>query len=639
MSSKKRKLVAAKVEKEQKRREEKETKKKLKLKLKLKEEQEKKDKEGRREKEGKILKKLEKKLQKELEKEQKKLKEQRKEHKRLEKKQKKLKKKLKKERKKERKNELKKSEKNKILPVSTESKGEEKNKHKQDHSEKGPKLNKAEQTSSNKKPKLENVKKHISVMTPSPSTPLSSIHKKDDDNSNSYVKKEFNYKVAKPAEVVAVPHTTAATISTPLTTAATIPTPVTPSATPVPQKTAITDNNSVRKPVSIRKPGASREINPIYTKPAVAFNNASNSSSSDFIIPGVNDTEESRILTRTFADKWYLPANLYKIEANIGLKYKRGRFSDSEKLLAMKLTTKFCQEQNMTLERFKTIFFDDMGTENGHQNRLSNFFVDASQHFGGRPVVAVYDFLKRLYHPGNHRGPWTPEEDQILLREFQKHGPKWALIGKELNRLGINCRDRYNIKWKHEGRVVKGPWIKEEDEKLMSAIKDSIEASGTISWLWISEERVKTRTPLRCLLRWKLMKCKEARDLNPINSSNVIKNIPTANANKTTAPKKSKETWGGWKEDEDYLLIHSILTTGANTDESIQWKSLNVPGVPTPRHNPELFFRRWNHLKIKAGIGNEAGNLKECVENVKKYLIGLSKSPAYIFSEDEEMDF
>lgn len=389
-------------------------------------------------------------------------------------------------------------------------------------------------------------------------------------------------------------------------------------------KPSVTTESLVRKPVGIRTPGANREINPIYTRPVPMASAAS--TVSDFTIPGVNDTEEARILTRTFADKWILPANLYKIEANTGLKYRRGRFSDAEKILAMKLTTKFCQEQNMSLERFKTVFFDDMGTENGHQNRLSNFFVDVSQHFGGRPVVAVYDFLKRLYHPGNHRGPWTPEEDQVLLREFQKHGPKWTLIGKELNRLGINCRDRYNIRWKHEGKVVNGPWSEEEDGKLVNAIKDSLEASGTISWLWISEERVKTRTPLQCLIRWKII-----NKGNGVTNGNLLANIK-----KRTVPKVPKAaSWNGWKEDEDYLLIHAILTSGAVSDESIQWKDLKVQGIPEARHNPELFFRRWNHLKIKAEIADEA-DLKETVEKVKKYLIKQSKSPAYIFSEDEE---
>lgn len=420
-----------------------------------------------------------------------------------------------------------------------------------------------------------------------------------------------------------------------------IPTPVT---TPQPKistepvaitKPAVTATNistgpsAVRKPVGIRTPGANREINPIYTRP-IPMASAS-VITSDFIIPGVNDTEEARILTRTFADKWILPANLYKIEASTGLKYRRGRFSDAEKILAMKLTTKFCQEQNMSLERFKTIFFDDMGTENGHQNRLSNFFVDVSQHFGGRPVVAVYDFLKRLYHPGNHRGPWTPEEDQVLLREFQKHGPKWTLIGKELNRLGINCRDRYNIRWKHVGRMVNGPWSEEEDEKLINAIKESVEASGSISWLWISEERVKVRTPLQCLIRWKYIKKGNTDDSQVL--ANIKKRSVVPSSVKPKVPKVV--SWSGWKEDEDYLLIHAILTSGAVSDETIQWKDLKIQGIPEARHNPELFFRRWNHLKAKAEISDET-DLKETVEKVKKYLIKLSKSPAYIFSEDEE---
>lgn len=600
MSSKELKL-AAKVEKNQKRRDEKDAKKKLRS---LEEQDKKRDKKQKKKEKGR-------------KREEKKQKKKEKERKRKEKKERKLLRKLEKELENEKSavKPVKISEKSSksyaitgqpVLDTSTGDKDalqflatfgsktkkkekEKKGDKKEERSDKEQKIN------PNKKPKLENVKKHISLM-------------------------EF----LKPVTVLDIKP--AIDDLRPVSKDTVIPTPM---ATPIPlnkTKAVNTDNINnndnyyLRKPVGIRTPGGNREINPIYTKPATAI--TGNSGNSDFIIPGVNDTEESKILTRTFGNKWYLPANLYKIEAVTGLKYKRGRFSDSEKLLAMKLTTKFCQEQNMTLERFKTIFFDDMGTENGHQNRLSNFFVDVSQHFGGRPVVAVYDFLKRLYHPGNHRGTWTAEDDQILLREYQKHGPKWTLIGKELNRLGINCRDRYNIKWKHEGKTVNGPWITEEDDKLSVAIKDSIEASGTISWLWISEECVKTRTPLQCVNRWKILKDKVGSNIKSV--SNV---------------KRTKENWGGWKEDEDYLLIHSILVSGATNDESIPWKNLSVPGVPVPRHNPELFFRRWTHLKRKAEIPTTANEyLKENIEKVKKYLIKLSKSPAYIFSEDEDIE-
>ena len=367
---------------------------------------------------------------------------------------------------------------------------------------------------------------------------------------------------------------------------------------------------AIRAPVAIRKPGSNREINPIYSSPLPV---RAAPSANDFVIPGLNDTEESKLLTRTFADKWYLPANLYRVEAQTGLKYRRGQFSPAEQILAERVTTKYCQDNNMTLETFKTVFFDEMSHSN--TKRLSDFFVSASQYFGGRPVVAVYDFLKRKYHPGNYRGFWNSEDDQILLREFQKHGPKWTLIGKELNRQPTNCRDRYNLRWKHVDRVIYGPWSPADDKKLLDAIDASLKNSGTISWIWVSEEGVGNRTPLQCLVRWKHFK--ELGD---------------------RPERKLKTTWNGWKADEDYFLIHSLETeSGVNSDDLVDWKSLKIKRIPKIRHNPELFFRRWNHLKSRAEIGKvENEDFKGQLEKVKKYLIGLSKSPAYIFSEAEE---
>ena len=383
---------------------------------------------------------------------------------------------------------------------------------------------------------------------------------------------------------------------------------------------------SVRKPVSIRTPGSNRvtrDINPVYTSsPSRPIESPQENS---FTLRGINDTEQSRLLARTFADKWYLPAVLQRIEQQTGLSYRRGKFSEEEKDLARRLTLKFCHDQNMSLDSFKRVFFDEMGSREGiatsNSGRLSNFFVDAAQHFGGRPVVAIYELLKRMYHPGNHRGPWTQEEDEILLQEYRKHGPKWTLIGKELNRLGTNCRDRYNLRWKNADQNITGPWSSVEEQKLAEAISDSLRNTGVISWIWVSEERVRTRTPLQCLTHYK------SKSFHDPNSIKIAKN-----------PLLKTPTWNGWKEDEDFLLIHALALTGFTSETLVNWRSLKVEGIPDIRHNHELFFRRWNFLKSKAALsqGQEPLTLKEQVEKVKRYLIGKSKSAAYIFSEDDE---
>lgn len=377
----------------------------------------------------------------------------------------------------------------------------------------------------------------------------------------------------------------------------------------------------VRKPVSIRIPGLfprPLDINPIYNKSSATHQEPPQADS--LILKGVNDSEESRLLVKTFADKWYLPANLHRIEIQTGLKYRRGRFSEDEKELAKRLTLKFCHDQGMTLDQFKRVFFDEMGSRENHScssKRLSTFFVDVSQHFGGRPVGSVYESLKRIYHPGNHRGPWTPEEDEILLQEFEKHGPKWTVIGKELNRLGINCRDRYNLRWKNSDKIKNGTWSKEEESKLSNGVTESLSNSGAISWIWVSEERVKTRTPLQCLAKYKTLAAR--------GTASRVKKV------------KSITNWKGWKSDEDFMLIHAILETGLNSESMINWRFLKIEAIPACRNDHEMFFKRWNLLKNKAGIKvDDSISLKNQVETIKKYLSGILKSAPYIFSEDDE---
>jgi len=61
------------------------------------------------------------------------------------------------------------------------------------------------------------------------------------------------------------------------------------------------------------------------------------------------------------------------------------------------------------------------------------------------------------------KGPWTPQEDQILVELVKKHGPKkWKVIAAALpNRIAKQCRER----WCHHlcPGIRKDPWTEEED--------------------------------------------------------------------------------------------------------------------------------------------------------------------------------
>jgi hypothetical protein len=438
--------------------------------------------------------------------------------------------------------------------------------------------------------------------------------------------------------------------------------------------TMVNPNLTSRVPVRIRRPCKNRKrdpnniwcdptpklINPIYDE-----NSRRHFMTSDlldeYIIPGINNTEESRLLVKTFASRWYPPADLKKIEQKTGLQYRRGYFSDEERILAIKLTKKFCRENNITLKQFGISYFQDADAE----RVCKTFFVDISQNFGGRPVEQVYDCLKRIFHPGNHRGSWTAEDDLFLINEYRRVGPRWTAIGLALNRLPTNCRDRYNMRWRRVETRVSGPFSQDENEKLIKAIAECHANSpeSPIAWIWISENRVTTRSPLQCFTRWTTLKKRIPHDGVKLSLKDVKENgeekddddekekasqsqtqTPTQAQTQITTPTPTqtptlKNNWKNWSEELDFRLLHSLKGFGVGSmddgEDQIDWNFVSIPGI---ENGHEKLFNRWEHLKKMAAAEPNCGpmdSLSDAIVAVKNFLQKNAKSEPFIFSDDE----
>ncbi|KFO82537.1 snRNA-activating protein complex subunit 4, partial [Cuculus canorus] len=111
----------------------------------------------------------------------------------------------------------------------------------------------------------------------------------------------------------------------------------------------------------------------------------------------------------------------------------------------------------------------------------------------------IYRWTKSV-DPSLKKGPWTPEEDAMLLAAVKKYGARdWYKIRTEVpGRSDAQCRDRY-LKALHCD-VKKGKWSLEEEEQLI----ELVQKHGLGHWSKIASE-LTHRTGSQCLSKWKLM--------------------------------------------------------------------------------------------------------------------------------------
>ncbi|NXE68742.1 SNPC4 protein, partial [Calcarius ornatus] len=111
----------------------------------------------------------------------------------------------------------------------------------------------------------------------------------------------------------------------------------------------------------------------------------------------------------------------------------------------------------------------------------------------------IYRWTKSV-DPSLKKGPWTPEEDAMLLAAVKKYKEKdWFKIRREVpGRSDAQCRDRY-LKALHWD-VKKGKWSLEEEEQLI----ELVQKHGLGRWSRIASE-LPHRTGAQCRSKWTVM--------------------------------------------------------------------------------------------------------------------------------------
>lgn len=86
--------------------------------------------------------------------------------------------------------------------------------------------------------------------------------------------------------------------------------------------------------------------------------------------------------------------------------------------------------------------------------------------------MAVQNFCRRRFNPLNYSHRWSKQEEERLSKLVSKHGHKWTLIAKELNRTLHNVRDKWRVLSSANKRASdNSAWSLDETLKLVRAVE------------------------------------------------------------------------------------------------------------------------------------------------------------------------
>ena len=251
-------------------------------------------------------------------------------------------------------------------------------------------------------------------------------------------------------------------------------------------------------------------------------------------------------------------------------------------------------------------------------------------------------------NPTLRRGKWSKEEDEKLVRAFEKYGASWLKVSQEIEgRTDDQCAKRYMEVLDPSTKNRLKPWSMEEDLRLIQQIK----IHGT-KWRTISNG-FEGRPSLTCRNRWRKLVTDVVRGkADPLiklqvenvtqknmddesNEDNILevlskKQQELTESNKETGPKNSKRP-KKLKRDPD-LLLNTPRPTSVNTPANeqsrteVEWRyTLTPDGNKQARVGEDGYFSRNNIFgEENGGVIKNQQMVQQLVSYAKKRHLNIT---------------
>ncbi|ORY58363.1 hypothetical protein BCR35DRAFT_309490 [Leucosporidium creatinivorum] len=306
------------------------------------------------------------------------------------------------------------------------------------------------------------------------------------------------------------------------------------------------------------------------------------------------DAEAFKKLSRddpatAISSRWLSLKQVKELAAEHNFKYRQGKFTLAEDKIITKTLEEYRETSGLTQAELKACILRDRKgktKEDKTQDGDDLWPMLALAVGGGRPVLAVYNHVKRLYDPLVKGGPWTPEEDQALVTAVREHGTLWTKISVDVKRNPTDCRDRYtkHLKPAVPGKLKKGHWEAAEEEKLRQLVK-----KHGHSWK-LFEKLMDGRTATQCRVKWcDSLAPKEAIKVQPPDEED------------TKPPARL------WSTSDRSSLIHAVADLKVKHWSEIDWEDIGDDKLE--RHGATNLRNRWRALRVKAEakLGGDKG--------------------------------